>query len=134
MKQLQLSRALVTRLLNLAQNSADKEICGLIGGRDGEPGACYPVANSSNQPDIKFQMDPQEQIAAMRKMAEAGEELFAIYHSHPSSVAVPSKTDLELNQYPDAVHLIIALGTRGVLELRAYKLDRKGTTEIPVSI
>jgi proteasome lid subunit RPN8/RPN11 len=58
----------------------------------------------------------------MRHMREAGEELFAIYHSHPHAPAEPSVRDIAEAAYPQAIYLIISLNTTGVLELRGFRL------------
>ena len=43
-------------------------------------------------------------------MRAMGTELLAIYHSHPTSEPIPSRTDLERNYYgSDVVHFIISL-------------------------
>ena len=67
-------------------------------------------------------MDPRDQIDALREMRERGESLFAIYHSHPDSPPAPSETDLKQAGYPEALYLIISLDTKGVLEMRGWRL------------
>ncbi|WJW75939.1 M67 family metallopeptidase [Thiohalobacter sp. IOR34] len=117
-----LPRTLVNRLLSQAQQSAEIEVCGLIG-RDAEGRLhVYPVPNVAREPGRLFQMDPAGQIDAMRRMREGGESLFAIYHSHPHAPAEPSATDLQEAAYPEALYLIISLNTEGVLEMRGYRL------------
>lgn len=112
-------------------NSPDSEICGLIGEKNNVPSHCYPIQNASKNPAKQFLLDAKEQIDAMKLMRGKGEKLFAIYHSHPTSPAKPSKTDLELAAYPDALYLIISLKTKGVLEMGGFWLDCKGkTTEV----
>ncbi|MGR9106079.1 MAG: Mov34/MPN/PAD-1 family protein [Gammaproteobacteria bacterium] len=122
-------RALINRILHQAQLSPANEICGLIGSDQGIPRTCYPVKNIDERPDLRFQMDPEAQIEAMRKMRESGENLFAIYHSHPSAPAEPSKRDLELANYPEALQVIISLSTKGVLEMRGFRLCEHGRSE-----
>lgn len=117
-----LSRSLVNQLLHCAQSSPDMEICGLVGSKAGEPVTWYPVANVADQPERRFRLDPQGQIDAIRSMREAGEDLFAILHSHPTSPAEPSDIDLAEIGYPDACYLIISLNTKGVLEMRGFRL------------
>ncbi|NOT11365.1 MAG: M67 family metallopeptidase [Methylococcaceae bacterium] len=131
-KELHISRKLTNQLLHLAQLSTDLEICGLLGGKNGLPTNCYPVQNIADQPGQRFLFDPGQQITAMKKMREANEELFAIYHSHPTAPAIPSSTDLELAAYPNAFYLIISLNTKGVLEMRAFKIRDKTATEIAI--
>ncbi len=123
-------RPLVNRLLHHAQQGAGMEVCGLIAGRGGRPSRCIPVANISPSPATRYEMDPKGQIDAMRAMRERGEALFAIYHSHPSSPAEPSATDLAQAAYPDTLYLIISLKTKGILELRGFLLEDGGFREV----
>lgn len=125
-----LPRPLVNRLLHHAQDGGDREVCGLIAGRGGRPTRCLPVANIAAEPATRYEMDPKGQIDAMRKIRERGETLFAIYHSHPSSPAEPSATDLEQAAYPDALYLIISLKTKGILELRGFRLEGGAFREV----
>lgn len=132
--EIQIPRKITNQLLHFAQISPDSEICGLIGSVDGQPSHCYPVDNCSAHPENRFQLDSKQQIAAMTEMRERGENLFAIYHSHPSEPAVPSAADLALAAYPEALNLIISLNTKGVLEMRGYRIVDQKAEEIPLSL
>jgi proteasome lid subunit RPN8/RPN11 len=131
---IQIPRKITNRLLHLAQISPDTEICGLIGSKNGLPTSCYPIKNTAEQPHQRFLLDAKQQISAMSKMRDDEEELFAIYHSHPTAPATPSATDLELAAYPDALYLIISLNTKGILEMRGFKIDHKSAQEITLSL
>ncbi|BBA35252.1 Mov34/MPN/PAD-1 family protein [Methylocaldum marinum] len=128
-KEIHIPRTLVNQLLRYAQTFPDVEICGLVGAKGGIPSHCYPVTNAAPTPDCRFQMEPREQIEAMRQMRERGEELFAIFHSHPAAPAELSAIDLEQAAYPDALYLIISLNTKGVLEMRGFRINRARQTE-----
>lgn len=131
----EIPRTLVNRILHHAQQFPEREVCGLIGGKNGVPTQCYPVNNVAEQPDCRFLLDGREQIEAMRRMREAGEELFAIFHSHPHAAAEPSAADLDEAAYPEALHLIVSLGTQGVLELRGFRLGGpRRCTEVPLRL
>ncbi len=129
-EEIRLPRKLTTELLHLAQISPNNEICGLIAISDGQLTRCYPVANVATQPATRFELDPKQQIAVMARMRENGEDLFAIYHSHPSAPAEPSTSDIEMATYPNAVYLIISLNTKGVLEIRGFKIVDKQVSEL----
>jgi len=131
---IQIPRKLTNQLLHLAQISPDAEVCGLIASKNGIPSNCYPVKNNADQPQQRFQLDPAQQIAAMAKMRDQGEELFAIYHSHPNAPATPSATDLAQAAYPEALYLIISLDTKGILEMRGFKIDSHSSREIALSL
>jgi proteasome lid subunit RPN8/RPN11 len=132
--EIQIPRKLTNQLLHLAQLSPDLEVCGLISSQNGVPSHCYPVANVAKQPAQRFLLDAAAQIAALKAMRERGEELFAIYHSHPTAPAIPSSTDLELAAYPDALNLIISLNTKGILEMRGFHIKSACAQEIPLTL
>jgi len=131
-EEIQIPRKITNQLLHLAQISPDFEVCGLIGSKNGLSTHCYPIKNSAEHPQQRFLLDAGQQISAMAKMRELGEDLFAIYHSHPTAPALPSTHDLELAAYPDALYLIISLNTKGILEMRGFKIDQKTALEIPL--
>ena len=129
-----LPRQLVNRILYQAQTSPDEEVCGLIAARGGHPLRCIAVPNVSADPQRLFAMEPAAQIEAMRKMRERDETLFGIYHSHPHSPATPSTTDLEQAGYPEALYIIVSLNTRGVLEMRGYRLAGGEASQVQLEI
>ncbi len=129
-----LPRTLVNKLLHQAQILEDYEVCGLIGAGHDVPRSVYPVTNVAPDPRRHFLMDPKEQIQAMKAMRKRGETLFSIYHSHPTAPALPSREDMEQVAYPEALTLIISLKTKGVLELRAFRLEGNRPEEIPVEM
>jgi proteasome lid subunit RPN8/RPN11 len=131
--EVQLPRTLVNQLLHASQLSPEAEVCGLIGlGPTGT--TLYPVANVARDAARRFELDPKGQIAAMRAMRDRGERLFAIYHSHPHSPAWPSARDLEQAAYRDALYLIVSLNTRGVLEMRGFRLTEAGVVEVALAL
>lgn len=132
--EIHIPRKLTNELLHLAQLSPDAEICGLVGGKNGVPNRCYPVENIAGQPQSRYLLDAKQQISAMKTMRDNGEELFAIYHSHPAAPAEPSAYDLEQAAYEDALYLIISLNTKGVLEMRGFKISRQTATEVPLTL
>lgn len=134
MSRIALSRTVVNQLLHHAQTAPEDEVCGLIGAAAGAAMRVYPVANVASDSHRLFAMDPKGQIDAMRAMREAGETLFAIYHSHPHSPAAPSATDLQQAAYPEALYLIISLDTKGVLEMRGYRLCEGGVADVELEL
>lgn len=127
-----LPRALVNQILRQAQRDPEREVCGLISGRGGLARRCYPVPNTATDPRVRYEMDARCQITAQRAMRERGEDLWAIYHSHPDTPATPSARDLERLAHPGALYLIVSLGTKGVLEMRAFR--QEDTTMVPVEL
>lgn len=91
----------------------------MLGGHQNELRTFYPIRNAAEDPQRMFVMDPVEQLRAFRRMNQRGEELRAIYHSHPASAALPSGTDLTLARYPRVYYLIVSL-LSSPADLRAY--------------
>ena len=134
MSAVRLPRSIVNQLLNLAQKTPEEEICGLISrGRHGFR-KCYPVVNAAADKKHFFVLDPKGQIEAMRVMREHGEELGAIYHSHPDSPPQPSLTDIEQHEYPGVLYLIISLGTKGRPEMRGFDIHGREVREVPIAL
>jgi proteasome lid subunit RPN8/RPN11 len=78
-------------------------------------------ANAHPTPVSRYAIDPVEQIRAFRDMEGRGEELVAIYHSHPITQPYPSPTDRSEWHYPDAYLLLLSL--RDIVpEIRVYRV------------
>lgn len=105
-----------------ARGARPEECCGLVGGAPGEARSLYRLRNVARDPARAYEAAPQELFDAQRLMRGRGEELIAIYHSHPRSAdPVPSESDVRLAYYPKALHLIVGLGG-GAPVLRAFRL------------
>ena len=61
-------------------------------------------------------------------MRRQGLEVLAVYHSHPTSEPVPSRTDLQRNYSPEVVNLIISLQS-GQPTVRAWWLTEEAYRE-----
>lgn len=134
MNRVTLPRSIFNRLIQLAQNSPDEEICGLISRDHHGFKNCYPIVNIARDNKRFFMLDPQSQIAAIRLMRENGEELAAIYHTHPASPPLPSPADVEQHEYPDALYLIISLLTKSVPEMRGFYIRGSNIHEVSIEL
>ena|SRR5579862_3930737 len=80
----------------------------------------YPLINDAKS-GIEFISQPESMFAAMRDMRKHSLDTLAVYHSHPTSLPIPSKTDLARNYSPDVMNLIVSLLARPPL-VRAWWL------------
>jgi proteasome lid subunit RPN8/RPN11 len=131
---LQIPRPLLERMLAHARTEFPNECCGMLAGRlECNPAAAapmqvglvlgvYPLVNEAASP-VEFLSSAQSMFAAVRDMDRQGLETLAVYHSHPSTAAVPSRTDLARNYSEDVMNLIISLSTEP--EVRAWWLTEK---------
>ena len=108
-----------------AKQAAPAECCGLIGGGKGQAKTLYPMRNVAANAHVSYEAAPEDLFAAQRQMRERGEELLAIYHSHPRSAdPAPSETDVRLAYYPQAVYFIVGLaGPQPVI--RAFRISER---------
>ncbi|MDX1662267.1 MAG: M67 family metallopeptidase [Candidatus Promineifilaceae bacterium] len=109
------------------------EGCGLLAGRDGRVCAVHPVENRLHSPH-GYEMAPAAQIRIMYALEAAGQELLAIYHSHPHGPAYPSPADVAGARYPGVRHLVVSLAAPAQPVLRAFAIDAQGVQEVLVEI
>ena len=79
-------------------------------------------------------MAPAAQIRIMYALEAAGQELLAIYHSHPHGPAYPSPADVAGARYPGVRHLVVSLTAPAQPVLRAFAIDAQGVQEVLVEI
>ena len=108
-----------------AKAASPAECCGLMGGQKGLATSLYPMRNVAANAHVSYEAAPEDLFAAQRQMRERGEELLAIYHSHPRSAEpAPSETDVRLAYYPQAVYFIVGLaGPQPVI--RAFRISER---------
>ncbi len=120
---LTLSKSHFREMVEHARLEAPHECCGLIGGNDARTQTVYPLRNVAADPLVTYEAAPEDLFAAQRAMRDSGEQLLAIYHSHPrSNDPQPSETDVRLAYYPSAVYFIVGLGGAQP-NLRAFRIS-----------
>ena len=126
---LALPAALRDAILAHAAAESPRECCGVLGGVGGSVTHAIRVVNELASPTA-FRTEARSMVAADRTLRAAGVDLVAVYHSHPTSPAVPSVTDLRENPHGERVLCVIA-GMDGV---RAWRLGDAHFTEVPVRV
>jgi proteasome lid subunit RPN8/RPN11 len=130
---IQLTRVHIDQITSHAREASPQECCGLIGGlTEGKAQSIYRARNVAGDPLTSYEAAPEDLFAAQRAMREHGEQLLAIYHSHPRSAdPQPSPTDVRLAYYPSAVYLIVGLGDPEP-RLRAFRIDEREGRWAPI--
>jgi proteasome lid subunit RPN8/RPN11 len=113
-------RDLLAALVAQALAEQPNECCGLLAGKLAGPAGAekpagrvverYPLVNALASP-VRYESDGPSMLRAHRDMRRRGLDILAVYHSHPTSEPVPSRTDLAWSYYPGVVHLIVSLTT-----------------------
>ena len=131
MKTIELPRSILDQITVQARKEAPRECCGILGGAGNTAKTQYPLKNEAAHPDKEYFASPQELFRTMRSMRDAGEEMVAIYHSHPNGSAQPSQADLDLAFYR-TTYLIVAVSD--TIDVRAFELNQAGATEINILV
>jgi proteasome lid subunit RPN8/RPN11 len=120
-----LQRSQRSQLLEFAREADPAECCGLIGGVGSLVRTIYPLRNIAADIHVSYEAAPEDLFSAQRQMRERGEELLAIYHSHPRSTEPrPSETDVRLAYYPQAIYFIIGLAGP-VPVMQAFRISER---------
>lgn len=109
-----------------------EEACGLVAGQNGRAYQVNVVANALHSPTA-YRMDPHEQIEAFLEMEKGGQQLLAIYHSHPTGPEVPSEVDRAEFAYPGVITLIW-FPKDDTWDCRAYRINDRMVSEIALML
>ena len=112
---IELSRAVYDDIVSHAYSGGDAEICGVLAGTQGDdsdPGVVtetYEAENVAETPEIRYRIDPEEQLELIEAVEADGRDLIGFYHSHPTGPTHPSETDAARATWPDHSYVICAL-------------------------
>jgi proteasome lid subunit RPN8/RPN11 len=109
-----------------ARSEAPNEACGLVVLHNGHAERYEPGRNRAASP-YRFELDVDPEIWFLE---DEGYEL-AVFHSHVSAPARPSRTDVEnIGLWADRPYLILSLGTG---ELAAFTIEGGRISELKLS-
>jgi proteasome lid subunit RPN8/RPN11 len=117
-----LPRRLYDEMIAQARAELPNECCGFLAGRiveAAEPGVAprglvehrYALVNEAASPTEYLCQSHASLFAAEKNRRKDGVEFLAVYHSHPTSEPIPSRTDRERNYSLEVMNLIISLKT-----------------------
>ena len=110
-----------------AEEEAPNEACGLIAFRDGVAERYLPADNAAASP-YRFELRPRDPMDFY--LEDEGYEL-AVFHSHPTDSARPSRTDISnIGQWEGRPYLILSRPTG---ELLAWTIERGAVEPLPLS-
>ncbi|MEO5704959.1 MAG: M67 family metallopeptidase, partial [Candidatus Limnocylindrales bacterium] len=127
-----------------ARREVPNEACGIVlGDRAAADGGralrWAPLGNPLASP-YRYAIDPDDLLRLTIETDDADEVFWAIVHSHVSSPARPSPTDLLESHYPDALYVLVSLDpaegdpATGAPSLRAWRIVDGGVHEVAITI
>ena len=126
------------RITNILANFAEDDLSRFEGTKLSDLQRLSPEERA----DIAFQMDSREMAIALRDIRLKELDLLVFYHSHTSSPARPSQTDItiamefESNRtklnLPEPLHLIVSLEHDDQPDIRAYRIQDSHPTVVSI--
>ena len=117
----QIEAAVIDSMVEHARLEAPLECCGLLMGRAGRITRLRRMRNLAQSP-VRYEMAPGELFRFFKDLRGSGLRHLGIYHSHPSSEAYPSATDIAQAFYPDCTWFILSLLAPGLPSVRAFSI------------
>jgi proteasome lid subunit RPN8/RPN11 len=109
----ELPAAMLQALIDHARAEYPNEMCGVIVGDRPASGGGRPLRWEATRnraaSSLRYEIHPDDLLRLTIETEDAGEEFWAIVHSHTHSPARPSQTDVGLAFYPDAIFLLVSL-------------------------
>ncbi|MDQ3071315.1 MAG: M67 family metallopeptidase [Acidobacteriota bacterium] len=127
---LKLPAAVREALVAHAQREAPIECCGLLIGKGNAVSDAHPARNKEGS-HTRFQINPADHFAAIRKARAAGLDVIGAYHSHPETPALPSARDIAEASEGAPVMVIVSLMPPEPA-VRAFLLEPSGSKEIRI--
>ena len=123
----------VDEMIAHAKEDVPNECCGIIAGKDGAATKLYRAINAEASP-FRYSVDPKDLLRIYRDLDSNGWDVFVIYHSHTHTEAYPSKTDVLLAAWEDALYVIVSLEDDDKPVVRAFRITDGNVTEEEVEV
>jgi len=140
---LRISKAIAAQIVEQAVLAHPVESCGVVAGpRDsGLPERLIQLRNRA-QSETFYEVDSADLYDLYREMSKRGEDPVVIYHSHTSTPAYPSDTDVRLAAEPAAHYVIVstpeirdgALADHVASAFRSFRIQDGRIAEEPVEL
>lgn len=113
--------AVADAIIAHAREGKPEEVCGIVRGRALIAVETVRGRNIASERIENYEVDP-ETLLLQFAFEDQGDEMTAIYHSHPASVAYPSATDAWNAHYPESIYLICSLEFDDAPVIRAFRM------------
>ncbi len=135
---LNITQALVDRIVEHARKDHPDEACGVVAGPagTGRPERFIPMLNAARSPTF-YEFDSGDLLKLYREMDDRDEEPVVIYHSHTATEAYPSRTDISYANEPGAHYVLVSTADTdglGDFQFRSYRIVDGVVTEEEVEV
>jgi [CysO sulfur-carrier protein]-S-L-cysteine hydrolase len=135
---LTITREIYDAIVAHARADHPDEACGIVAGPEGSdrPARFVPMLNAARSPTF-YELDSAEQFKVWREMDDRDEEPVVIYHSHTSTEAHPSRTDISYASEPNAHYVLVSTRDAdglGEFQFRSFRIVEGVVTEEEVTV
>jgi len=125
---IEIPRTYLAEMIDHARGEAPTEACGILAGKEGRVFRLYRARNADHSP-VSYRLDPEQQYRIFKDIEVREWELVGIYHSHPSTTAIPSDVDERQARYPESSHVLISLKDPDNPQVRSFRITEGRVTE-----
>ena len=123
---LRIDRATYDAIVAHAREDHPDEACGVVAGPEGSdrPERFLPMLNAARSPTF-YEFDSADLLTLYREMDDRDEEPVVIYHSHSSTEAYPSRTDISYASEPNAHYVLVSTRDAdglGEFQFRSFRI------------
>lgn len=102
---------------------APEEACGLVVAHAGDGRTRFiPIPNTHSQPEHHYRFDANAYLTQWALLAQSGEHILGIVHSHPNGPARPSAEDQEVFPIDAPGHYLIMALRKDIDQYRSHSL------------
>jgi proteasome lid subunit RPN8/RPN11 len=141
---LRIDQATYDAIVAHAKRDHPVEACGVVAGPEGSdrPERFVPMVNAAGSPTY-YEFDSMDLLRLYKQMWANDEEPVVIYHSHTSTEAYPSRTDIARAEEPNAHYVLVSTAeafsgedgnSDGPVTFRSYRIIDGTVTEEPVTV
>jgi len=130
-----ISSEIVDEIVAHARRDHPDEACGVVAGPVGSdrPERFIPMVNAARSPTF-YEFDSLDLLRLYREMDDRDEEPVVVYHSHTSTQAYPSRTDVAYASEPGAHYVLVSTREPDTVEFRSYRIVDSVVTEEEVRV
>lgn len=128
---MEVRRAALELLVAHAREALPDECCGLLVGSADCVEEAVPARNVRASP-TRYEVDAADHFAVIRRVRREGREIVGAYHSHPSTAAAPSPTDIAEAYDDSLLYVIVSLRDPRRPDVRGFRITAGQVGEVPL--
>lgn len=125
-------KEIAAKMQELAEKGLPFEICGLLSGKSLVVESLWELETKYKHRS-QFFVEEHKVEEILKKIENQGEEVLAIYHSHPTAAAIPST--LDILHHPDSTVFMIIISLKDEKrQINCFEINEGISKQFPYSI